>query len=303
MRQTQVNLGSEKMPFDIFTYSNATTPNRLYAMLRLIQRSHAIGRGIVLELMQPSSLVDGRTISIDVFRIANLLGLIELSETKDKEATLAIKPEALANIENFRNLLQSRVTGITSDSDDHFLLNEVASWIAVQDNWILTSSKSDWEKSFNSQLYPGREERMVNEHPDLTQWLEWAEFIGWGWQAKIGKAGVDFVPDCTLRLLPLLPDLLPDTDFIPFSPFMERLSARCPELDGGALFERCWEACRPQERRGNRLSLMLSTALRVLNQRGVITLENRADSTENWTLFPAQSYIARVTHIHRGTSQ
>jgi hypothetical protein len=56
----------------------------------------------------------------------------------------------------------------------------------------------------------------------------------------------------------------------------------------------------PHERRGNRLSLMLSTALRVLHEQGHIVLEKRADATETWTLFPAQTYHNQITHIRRG---
>jgi hypothetical protein len=65
------------------------------------------------------------------------------------------------------------------------------------------------------------------------------------------------------------------------------------------LFERCWEASRRGEVRGNRLSLMLSTALRVLHASGEIELSYRSDSAATWTLFPAQSHIGQVTHVAR----
>ena len=108
------------------------------------------------------------------------------------------------------------------------------------------------------------------------------------------------MPDATRRISAILPELLPDHILTGFPEFMARLPNYCPELDGGLLFKRCLEASRPGEQRGNRLSLMLSTALRVLHQQGAIVLEDRADAVENWSLFPSQSFINRVTHIQRG---
>ena len=108
------------------------------------------------------------------------------------------------------------------------------------------------------------------------------------------------VPDSTLRLRPLLPELLLEIGVeVPMVVFMTNLAKRCPELDGGALFERCWSASHPGEVRGNRLSLMLSTALRVLHQNSIIEMVYRGDSALTWTLFPSQSHINRATHICR----
>ena len=68
----------------------------------------------------------------------------------------------------------------------------------------------------------------------------------------------------------------------------------------GSLFNRAWEACRGGEERGNQISLMLSTAFRVLHASRVIALVDRRDAPTTWNLFPAQSHITRVTHIGRG---
>lgn len=291
------------MPFEAFIYNGASTPNRLYSMLCLIAQHIDIKRAEIIQLMQPTSLTDNQVMASDIFRSLELMGLIETSEDRIRAARLPFDSMVLNSIDEFRLLLQNAVLGIVDEDKDHFILNQFAAWYAVQDEEVLLMSRSDYETNFHQHLYPTLEKRVITHGQSIPAWISWAEFLGWGWQLKFGSQETNFIPDCTIRLLPLLDELLPETHYIPFSTFMERLAAQCPELDGGILFERCWQACRPHEQRGNRLSLMLSTALRVLNQRGEITLENRADATENWSLFPAQSYITRVTHIRRGTHQ
>ena len=287
------------MPFEAFIYNGASTPNRLYAMLCLIAKQGEMARSQIIQLMQPESIAANQVMATDIFRTLELLGFIEASSNRNRSAQLAIDIDLLDSVETFRNVLQERVGGVATEEADHFILNQFAAWYAIQDNGVFSMSRSDYEAKFHEQLYPGIEKRLVTSAQSIPAWTSWAEFVGWGWQLRSGQQETTLIPDCTIRLRPLLGELLPETDAILFGVFMERLAARCPELDGGALFERCWEASRPYERRGNRLSLMLSTALRVLHQQGEIALEDRADATDNWTLFPAQSYIARATHIRR----
>jgi hypothetical protein len=284
------------------TYNIVITPHRVLSLLTLINQLSRANRGDLLSLLQPSAISEKPEIARDVYAAANSNRLIHEDESRERIANIAIPNEALLDMDKFRAYLQNELLDVTDEAEYHYVLSLFAAWIAVQNEQVLETTKLEWEQRFNAQLYPGREERVVNEHPGITSWMEWADFLGWGWQLKFGQLQSKFVPDCTGRLQPLLAELLPEADFIPFGLFMERLSARCPELDGGVLFERCWEACRRQERRGNRLSLMLSTALRVLNQNGSVALEDRADAPDNWTLYPAQSYNTRVTHIRRGAS-
>ena len=68
-------------------------------------------------------------------------------------------------------------------------------------------------------------------------------------------------------------------------------------LDGGILFEQCMQASRPSNTGSLRLSLMLSTALRVLNDSGEISLIRQADAPDLWHLFPAEGQITEVSHI------
>jgi len=108
------------------------------------------------------------------------------------------------------------------------------------------------------------------------------------------------VPDATKRVRAVLPEIFLDNGVLSFGLFMERLATLCPELDGGKLFDYCWQISRGAEQRGNRLSLMLSTALRTLATLHIITLINEADSENVWTLYPAEgSLYKQATHIQR----
>jgi hypothetical protein len=109
------------------------------------------------------------------------------------------------------------------------------------------------------------------------------------------------MPDASERLLPLLKQLLPTHQPISMREFMIQLIQTCPELDGGSLFEYCSQASRPNETRGNSLSLMLSTGLRTLHMTKKLQLERRADSSDLWTLYPAEGFALpkEITHLRR----
>lgn len=282
---------------------NHVLPHRMFAMIHTVNTHPNIPRAELLRLLQPAALNESLETSGNIFVKCQLCGLIAEKQDKSRAASLIVDPVVATDLSSFRMYMQATLTGATRDDQDHAVLNLFAAWFAVQNEQIINTSKSEWEIRFHMDLYPHRSERVISEHPGITAWMEWAEFMGWGWQLKFGSQESSVIPDSTIRIQPLLPQLLPEVSPISFGEFMNRLAVSCPELDGGVLFERCWEASRPNERRGNRLSLMLSTALRVLNQQGRIVLENRADATENWMLFPAQSYLSRVTHIYRGKQQ
>jgi hypothetical protein len=160
----------------------------------------------------------------------------------------------------------------------------------------------DFETRFNEQMFPRDDDRQFNT-TKFTGWLQWAAYLGLGWLMRLGAVRASMLmPDVSARLQPLLPELLPDVPHtVPFGVFACSLASRCPELDGGMLFERCWLATYPGEPRGNRLSLALSTALRVLHDSGQVRLMSQADASESWRLAPAQGYPDQsVTHIQRG---
>ena len=141
------------------------------------------------------------------------------------------------------------------------------------------------------------EGRMFNE-TKLNGWLTWASFLGWGWRMKVG--GIDLlIPDAHSRLKIVLSSLFPNQEEeMPIAQFADNLADTCPDLDGGILFEQCWQASRGTEIRGNQISLMLSTGLRSLHDNGQIELIHHVDSRGVWQLYPAQGHpLHRITHV------
>jgi hypothetical protein len=258
-------------------------------------------RDEILGLLQPSSITDNRDAAILLHRYARRYGLLEDDQSTVKRVNPTEACTKLTSFDAFRSYMQLTLLGVSNEAEDNYLLSLFTAWYAVQDSAVMTYSKADFEAKFHQALYPRATERVLAEEPGISAWRTWAEFLGWGWALKFDlREEMRIVPDATLRVRPLLPALLPQSGReIAMADFVAGLAERCPELDGGLLFERCWEASRGGEVRGNRLSLMLSTALRVLHASGEIELASRRDAGATWTLFPAQSHFGQVTHIAR----
>lgn len=286
--------------------NNQVTPHRLHALVRLVPRLRMPNRNDLLEMLQPPDLVNSQDASKAVYLAAVNYRLI----VEDENDRVSLHPDIgkRQNIEsatNFRTFMQKRLTGIADENADNYLLNFVTAWYAVQNERIFQYQKKDEiSQRFNIDMDPRGEEELLEEgrlfNPTkLNGWLTWASFLGWGWTMTVGSKEL-LMPDTHKRLSPVLQSLLPDSKEIPFTQFAERVAEICPELDGGTLFEKCWQASRSAELRGNQLSLMLSTGLRSLHDNDEIRLISHADAKEVWQLYPAQAHpFQRVTHIQR----
>jgi hypothetical protein len=290
------------MGYEMVNDKLVITPHRIHSLLRLIHQCTDTPRDQLLGLLQPASLTNNREAAAKIYAVANRYRFIDETETKDRRARLGVPVEDITSEEDFRELMQRTLLGATQENDDNYVLNLFTAWYAVQDEKVFEYSKADFERKFHEHLYPGVAVRVISEQPGLSGWRTWAEFLGWGWKMQFSRREeMQIVPDATVRLRPLLPMLLPvDGGELPFGQFAAALGDRCPELDGGVLFERCWRASRPHEPRGKSLSLMVSTALRVLHKLGEIELTYQADAPETWRLFPAQSHLVAVSHIRKG---
>lgn len=286
--------------------NNQVTPHRLHALVRLVSRLRTPNRGDLLEMLQPPDLVNSQEASGAVYRAAvNFRVIVE-----DENGRVFLHPDIgkRKNIESsdrFLDFMQTRLTGIADENADNYLLNFVTAWYAVQNERIfLYRKKEEISQNFNRDMDPRGEEELREEgrlfNPTkLNGWLTWASFLGWGWTMTMGGKEL-LMPDAHKRIFRVLSLLLPDSKETPLSQFAERLAEICPELDGGSLFKKCWQASRRADVRGNQLSLMLSTGLRSLHDNGKIRLINHADAKEVWQLYPAQAHpFQRVTHIQR----
>lgn len=287
--------------------NNQVNPHRLHALVRLVSRLRTPDRNDLLEMLQPPDLVGSQEASKEVYRSAvNFWVIVE-----GENGTVSLHPDIgksqnIESSDSFCAFMQKRLIGIADEKANNYLLNLFTAWYAVQDEGVFRYSKKiEFREKFNETMGFRDESESIEEgrmlsDEKLNGWLTWASFLGWGWRMKVKSLDL-LIPDAHKRLIPVLPSLLPDAQETPFSQFAEKIAEICPELDGGILFEKCWQASRSAELRGNQLSLMLSTGLRSLHDNGKIRLIHYADSANEWQLYPAQAHpLQRVTHIQRG---
>jgi hypothetical protein len=273
------------------------TPRRLHALVRLVARLEHPNRATLADYLQPPVLVDNQS-AFDVVYSAAIN--CELIQEVDGHISLDRSLPTGDDLESttcFRRVMQERLLGVTDPDKDNYLLNLLAAWWAAQDAQIFDlNGKKEVEIQFNEQLSlkEGTADietgRTINR-TKLTHWLEWAAFLGWGWMYK----GM-LMPDARVRIQPCLAQMRGQE--LSFSAFIRELARACPELDGGLLFQQAWQAGHGGRPRGQRLSLMLTTALRVLDETGIIELIRHADAPDIWQLHEAEGYtLQEVSNI------
>ena len=278
------------------------TPQRFHALLKLVETLQQPKREDVQNCLQPPSLYNNQDTSRLVINFA--LNFSILIEDKDSEILKLANdvPTEVGDIESFRRFLQRRFTGVILPDADNYLLNQFTAWYAVQNERVYDLKPDELASNFSNEMYDRTDDSEGRAFNDtkFNGWRNWASFLGWGHTYSIQSAfPARFVPDAAERLIGALPGLFPDMRWITMSAFMESLADCCPELDGGILFNRCWEVSRPTELRGTQISLMLSTAIRVSQKRGYLEFKTEADARDTWQLVPAQGMINRVSHIRR----
>jgi hypothetical protein len=273
-------------------------PHRLRALVKLIVDLKEPSVQDVYNLLQPSALTTDQSAVRNTFRIAVDCELV----TDSKKTRALVSAEQVETMTAFQLLMQQRLLRVTEEGRPNYRLNLYTAWYAVQNERVLRELVTlGHDGPFNSEVFPNAsesDERRFNS-TKLNGWRKWASFLGFGWIRRIGSASI-LVPDATVRLRMSLDTLFQDGQRISFGRFMKQLATACPELDGGKLFDYCWQASRGAEQRGNQVSLMVSTGLRTMHSQGVIKLSEQADALDIWRLYPAEgSPYQRVTHIQR----
>jgi hypothetical protein len=287
----------------------ANTPHRLHAIVRLVPKLSSRKREDILNLVQPPKLIgknsQGRVdqnSASGLLSAAISLDLLQVDEDGSSyrlHETLLDKNSNIDDIEEFRLIMQERVSDPQSEHNPRF--RRVTAWYAVQDERVFSyRSKYELANDYAVKIYERdfSEEEFGFNDTQYNGWLQWAEFLGWGWKMNLG---IDrLIPNCAVRLKPLLPVLLPELNKeLTMSEFMANIATLCVELDGGAEYERCWAESRPNESRSKRLGLMLSSGLRTLERRGEIELLTYDDSPDAWRLYPKEATPEAVTRIKR----
>lgn len=290
------------MAFEILNNAQVT-PYRLHALVRLISRLDAPTKTVLVDLLQPPSLLGAeggqgtQSAAEAVYDAALKCGLIEESPDQRKRVTSKHPTEELENTEGFRAAMQRSLLGVTDETQPNYLLSAFCAWYAVQGADVLTMDPQAFENGFIGDMYPGLTGTRPFNATKYNGWEDWAIFLGWGWDMKIANRKPVFVPDATKRVRALLPSLFEREGTVNVSTFIQALGRRCPELDGGVLYKKCWTASRHQPP-GTTLSLMLSSALRSLHAEGAMRVVNEADATDMWYLYPATGQtLTRITHV------
>jgi hypothetical protein len=279
------------------------TPHRLHALVRLVSRLEAPTRKDLIDLLQPPFLMatEGaqatQSAAEAVCDAALKCGLIEETSDQRKRVTCEYPANELESTDGFRAIMQRALLGVVDETEPNYLLNAFCAWYAVQGAKVLTMDPQALENGFIGDMYPGLTGTRPFNVTKYNGWEDWAIFLGWGWDMKIANRKPVFVPDATVRVHTLLPTLFEREGTVSVSSFIQTLAIRCPELDGGALYRKCWAATM-QQPPGTTLSLMLSSALRSLHAVSAIRLVNLVDASDMWYLCPATGQaLTRITHI------
>lgn len=277
------------------------TPGRIFALARLIGRLGEPTRERVMDLLQPAEDGAKQDAARTTIKEAIDAGVVVQERESGKLWLSDEARQAVVSSDGFRRYMASRLCGIRDVDGNNYYLNQFTAWYAVQNETALSlRSGINLADAFNSHLFPNQDVRVIND-TKLNGWRNWAAYLGWGTSYKMGMT--DFIlPNAVVRVADLLP-LIFRTDREPLhvSEFMRRLSALAPELDDGELYQVAWEACFPATDPPY-LSLMLSTALRTLDELGIIRLRRDADAANLRRLYPAQGAphreISHITPIH-----
>ncbi len=322
----------ERTNFEIIN-NKQVTPQRLHALVRLVARRQKPSREDILTMLQPSMVSPNTKASAAVFAATVRTELIVYDTAEDCVSLSSdLKRNDIEHIEGFRWIMQQKLCGVTDPDEDNYLLNQIVAWYAVQETTAYRLKKSELAIKFNQELYPqyassvrnvgednedgeGNEDNEDGEEDEdddefeedsdvdeddggrainstkLEAWFRWATFLGWGIVSKNV-----LWPVAHRRLLPVLKPLWNQS--MRFSDFMDYVASACPELDGGSLFDECWQASRPAYPRGQQLSFMLSTALSTLHGLKRVRLERSADAQDRWQIYPSAAFpFSEVTHI------
>ena len=288
------------MGFEIIKYLQAT-PNRVFDALKLIEVLGEVEIKLLYELLQPELISKGQGA---INPIRNILLHFNLATTNTSKTKLSLtETNYLDSYDMFRLKMQQVMLGAKEDHEDNFLLSQVTAWYAAKNHEVVTLDRVEFERQFHLNLYPsiasdGSKTRKISERDSIFAWGLWARFLGFGKEyAPDTASGRRLMPNAKGRILPLLSEILSPEETIPINEFIERLSLYCPELDGGIVYEKCYQAVHGQSAKNAPLCLMLSTALYQLKAEKVISIIDEPDAKRTRKLFPSVTYDNQISHI------
>lgn len=255
------------MPF-VDRLVSMMTPNRVLSLCQLVAY-RSLTKQELSDLLQPINLNSSKDQFANVFSFAKSGNLIEEDPTTDK-VKLKVKKGDVATSEAFR-----RTVSRLGLSNQNLMFYRFTSWYLMRGDIVFSETNKDLASIFNNEMQFGDDSPNKYNDTNINGWKKWACFLGYGYEHR----GI-IIANTDNRLIDLIADNKEITKgkYIPFAEFMSILS---PELDGGEIFKRSnGESTLPIQH----LSLGLSSGLRALHDKGVITLNYQADALDTWFL-------------------
>lgn len=244
------------------------TPERVYSLCRLV----AYKKMTKEELLNALTLGSNDEKAKELFQLTLSVALDELHilHNKDNYIELLVSKEVLSSPSSFRRHISGKVFHQT---DTTFFL--FTKWLISQNDKIF--NLTNWEVIAKTCADENRELSKINENAVLG-WRFWATYLGLGY-----LSGTMFLPNMKIRLQDLLAtefqNSFPYDEAIRANEFIAWLGGQMPEIDFSG-----------------KLPLALSSALRTMDELGLIKLETRRDSN-NIRLFYVEGDCNDFSHI------
>lgn len=266
------------------------TPERVWSLLTILAAHDAsMERQVLTSWLNPRFIEGGqvakeeKTAVDQTIQAAHGLRLVDSSQRNQVRLLVGDVPE---DQNAFADLVHEKLIALPADEADAVLL-EAFAWQVIQvelvgsTRWIDDWTNEQFADQANAALSPPgwTGERRFNS-TKRAPWRRWMEFLSLSTSLPSGHN----YPYVTSRVeRELHRGDLPVGQEVPAEEFMKMVANRLPYLDGGRIFSE-YAARLSYSSAPRSVSRVLSTALRDLQEDGVITLVLHGDSSDNYTL-------------------
>lgn len=264
----------------MFTDTEAT-PARVEMLLDVVRSMSArkLDAAVIKQLLQPAGLPSLTSSSTQAARTIFAARELELIEEQSDGTIRATRS---------RDTRSARRAVVEAMDDKILASDDVEPWFALFYAYVLGrdgSAPSDagaidqWVANFERDLFPVEKPTNRFNGSKYRGLRRWFRYAGLGWH----DAEDCFHPNPYERVARRLPDIFGKDRELPIDLFLQRLSERCPELDGGHIY---LKANTSRDRPARMLTLGVSHALIELHLDGALELDCPLDS-DGWSIAKA----------------
>jgi hypothetical protein len=282
--------------------SFTAVPNRVSILYKFVDGNN---KGIVKDdlksllvppaLQRPGKINDeeghGSTLADDVIRESKALGLI--TET---ESLLSVPQEqrGMDDTALYKYIELALLNTELSQQTGQPYFAKVLAWFLCQDPAIPIAFSNNLRQEVDQECCSEAGSELRNAAA-FQNFIYWAQYLGYAWQMQIGPSRL-VVPDPTLALERLLPDILASQIELPVAKLMVEINKRIQVFEGGNARDFV-EGNLPtaKKRKSGTLSKTTSLALCRLERKGAFRLESRSDAPAmNLAIWPNERPVSHV---------